>query len=145
MNEKLVESFVMEVYKFLMLRLTESYGATCFLPVKYTREFRAWLPLVEPGAIIPSLFNKEDIKKICEDIPESEYGIYSKLKYMFVIQFCWKSPEKKEGFFKLRPSYTDDMLKTNPCPMVLTEPITEKDLTNIPKIGTSLIHIMRTM
>lgn len=151
-NTKLepVESFILKVYEGIGVWASQKWGSTAYMPTSYTREFHLRQSFLEPSVPIPSIFYPEDVKKVIADIPEQEYGDYKRLDYAFIIQFCWKEPEKIHGFFKIRPKYpygTDEALfKTKPIPMALTEDI-DLDFTedNKQRIINGLIHIMETI
>ena len=146
----IAEEFVMNVYKELSNQLRDLYGADCYLPVKYTREYTAVLDLIIPETPIPSLFNREDVRKVVEDIPDKEFGSYPQLKYGILIQFCWKSPDMLDGFFKIRPQYpwneNEGWFKTNPVPMVVTDAIIKYGKTNeLEPVVKGLLNIIRTI
>lgn len=140
------EAFVWDVYNSLHKICSEEWGSTAYMPTAYTREFHLVQNMMEPSVPIPSIFSKEDVAKVLADIPEHEYGDYEALKYAFIIQFCWKEPEKKHGFFKIRPKYpwqndVHCLFKLNPVPMICTEDVD----WNVGKAVNSLLKIMETI
>lgn len=145
-----IERFILNIYESLIVWTSSHWGSTAYMPTSYTREFHLVQSFLEPSVPIPSIFYPEDVKKVIEDIPENEYGNYKKLDYAFIIQFCWKEPEKIHGFFKIRPKYPysieEALFKTKPVPMALTEDI-EMDFSedNRQRIINGLIHIMETI
>ena len=147
MKENAAEQFVMECYKSLKERLEDLYGADCFLPIKATREFIAFMPLNGEVPCPSIFFNCEDLKEYARSTPLEKRN----QKYAFLVQFCWKGLDKKEGFFKLRPQYPIDsqpkLFETNPVPMLISESLdfSDSDSFNKERIVKSLLKMMESI
>ena len=150
-KEEAIESFIQRVYESLRFHAMQQWNASAFFPIVSTREFTLVQNLMEPNCPIPSLFDRDEVKSVIKETPEHEYGVYDALNFAFIIQFCWKEPEKLHGFFKIRPKYPwhnekEVFKKLNAVPMAITEDI-DMDFTedNKQRIVRGLLHILRTI